>query len=200
MQGEIPYTYPPETIPDELLGQILYIWEKVWGEAFYNNFGELQLSQLAYDAYKSIERTLREEYGVRSLVEGNDSDGEINDLYEIIYDFLFETKNTDNVIDLIEVSFRYIDQEVRRKFYVPNDDGLDEIFGPRHRDISYDDMPPDEAIDLLNQRFREHNVGYQYESGQIVKVDSPDSPSEVVTPAEEFAKQHSTGCEPGRYE
>ena len=186
MLGDIP------DIPDELRFQVLYIWEKVWEEAYYNDFGELQLSQLAYDVYKKIESTLREEYGVGSLVEGNDSDGEIDDLYQIIYDFLFETKNTGKLIDLIEVSFRYIDQDIRDKFYVPNDDEIDKAFGisTSRRDISYEGIPPDEAIDLLNQRFREHGVGYQYESGQIVKVDSPDIDSEVDMSKSDFLSQH----------
>ena len=29
-------------------------------------------------------------------------------------------------------------------------------------------IPPDKAINELNNRFREHGVGYQYESGQII--------------------------------
>ena len=97
------------------------------------------------------------------------------------------------MIDVIEVSFRYIDQVIRvpDKFYVPNDDELDEIFGTSRPDIPPDGIPPDEAIDLLNRRFSEHSVWYQYESGQnesgqIVKVDSPDIHSEVVKPAEEL--------------
>ena len=61
IQGGIPDTDPYETIADELRVQVFYIWEKVCGTA-YNNFGELQLSPLAMDAYRSIETTLREEY------------------------------------------------------------------------------------------------------------------------------------------
>ena len=38
----------------------------------------------------------------------------------------------------------------------------------------------------LNYRFREHGVGYQYESGQIIKVDSQFVHSEVVKPALSF--------------
>ena len=38
----------------------------------------------------------------------------------------------------------------------------------------------------LNYRFREHRVGYQYESGQIIKVDSQFVHSEVVKPALSF--------------
>ena len=195
MQGETPDTYQYETIPRELRVQILYIWGKMWGTPYENNYGELQVSQLAYDAYTSIETTLCEEYGVLDLDGGDDPNEDGYGCYWVVRNFLLETEDTDKVIDVIEVSFRYIDQVIRDKFYVPNDDenddGLDEIFGVRHRDISPDGIPPDEAIDLLNRRFREHNVWYQYESGQnesgqIVKVDSPDIHSEVVKPAEEL--------------
>ena len=191
MQNETPDTCQYETIPDELRVQIFYIWEKVWEKAYNNNFDELQVSQLAYDAYTSIETTLCEEYGVLDLDGGDDPNEDGYGCYRVVRNFLLETEDTNKVIDVIEVSFRYIDQVIRDKFYVPNDDELDEIFGTSLPDISHDGIPPDEAIDLLNRRFREHNVWYQYESGQnesgqIVKVDSPDIHSEVVKPAEEL--------------
>ena len=165
MQNETPDTYQYETIPRELRVQILYIWGKMWGTPYENNFGELQVSQLAYDAYTSIEATLCEEYGVLDLDGGDDPNEDGYGCYRVVRNFLLETEDTDKVIDVIEVSFRYIDQVIR--------------------DISHDGIPPDEAIDLLNRRFREHNVWYQYESGQIEKVDSPDIHSEVVKPAED---------------
>ena len=186
IQGEIPDTYQYETIPDELRVQVLYIWGKVWGKADYNDyFGTLQLSELARDAFNSIEMTLREEYGVLSLDGDDDPDEDGYDLYRAVRDFLLKTEDTDKVIDIIEVSFRYIDQVIRANFRVSAADVLDKAFSTNHRDISPDSISPDEAIDQLNQRFREHNVGYQYESGQIVKGDSPDIHSEVVKPAED---------------
>ena len=185
------HTSPSETIPKNLRVQIFHIWGKIWETPYENNFGELQVSQLAYNAYKSIEATLCEEYGVFDLDVGDVFNEDGYGCYRAVRKFLLETEDTAEVIDVIEVSFRYIDQDIRDKFYVPNDDELDEIFGPRRRDISYDGISPDEAINQLNRRFREHSVGYQYESGenesgQIVIVDSPDSPSEVVEPAEEL--------------
>ena len=176
-----PHTSPSETIPKNLRVQIFHIWGKIWETPYDNNFGELQVSQLAYDAYKSIETTLCEEYGVFDL-DGEDVPNEDGyGCYRAVRKFLLKTEDTNKVIDVIEVSFRYIDQEVRGKFHES-----DEIFGTRHPDISPDSISPDEAIDQLNRRFREHNVGYKYESGQIVEVDSPDIPSEVVKPAEEL--------------
>ena len=185
MQGETADTYPSETIPQKLRVQVLYIWGKVWGKADYDDyFGKFQLSEFARDAFNLIEMTLREEYGVLSLDGDDDPDEDGYDLYRAVRDFLLKTEDTNKVIDVIEVSFRYIDQVIRDKFYVP-DGGLDEIFGARHRDISHDDIPPDEAIDQLNRRFSENSVWYQYKSGQIEKVDSQYIHSEVVKPAED---------------
>ena len=73
MQGEIPDTYPSETIPKQLRVQIFYIWGKIWETPYENNFDELQVSRLAYDAYTSIEATLCEEYGVLDLDGGGRS-------------------------------------------------------------------------------------------------------------------------------
>ena len=186
MQAENPDTYQCETIPDQLRVQVFYIWEKVWETAYENNFGELQLSDLAIDAYRSIEATLREEYGVLSLDGGDDPDEDGYGFYRAVRKFLFETEDANKVIDIIEVSFRYIDQVIRDKFYVPDEDEPDEIFGSSRRDISPDGISPNAAIDQLNRRFREHSIWYQYESGLIVEVDSQDIHSEVVKPAEEL--------------
>ena len=68
------------------------------------------------------------------------------------------------------------------------------------------DTPPinvKNVISELNQRFREHAIGYQYENGQIIRVDSEFIHAEAVKPAlqllsnpiykgaqEEFLKAH----------
>ena len=183
MQGEIPDTYQYETIPDELRVQIFYIWGKMWGTPDYNDFEELQLSRLAIDAYKSIETTLCEEYGVLHLDGGDVSNEDGYGFYWVVRDFLLKTEDTNKVIDVIEVSFRYIDQVIPTKIHVAAADVLDKVFVSSRRDISPDSISPDDAINQLNQRFRQHRVGYQYESGQIVKVDSQYIHSEVVKPA-----------------
>ena len=163
MRGEIPDTYQYENIPSELRFQILYIWEKVWEKAYYNDFGDFVLSQLAASAYNSIEATLREEYGVEALDGGKVSNEDGYGFYWVVRDFLLKTEDTNKVIDIIEVSFRYIDHVIR--------------------EISSDGISADDAITQLNRRLRQHSVGYQYESGQIVKMDSQYVHSEVVKPA-----------------
>jgi hypothetical protein len=181
LRGEVSDVYQYETIPRELRVQIFFIWRKVWGEVYYNSFGQLDGSQLAMEAFGSIENMLYEEYGVFDLDEGDDSYSEVDNSYRVVRKFFFTTKDTDKVIDVIEVSFRYIDQVFRDKFHE-----VDEIFGSRHHDIPPNGISPDEAIDQLNRQFRQHNVGYQYESGQIIRVDSQFIYSEVVKPALDF--------------
>ena len=202
LRCEIGDVYQYEIIPQELRVQVFYIWQDVWGEIYYISNSQPKGSNLAIGAYKFIEATLRREYGVRMLDEGDD-------FYQSVRDFLFETQEADKVIDVIELSFRYIDQMVREDFKAYTDFGKSTsnkipILATCDDYASmYDSVSPDEAIDELNYRFREHGVGYQYESGLIIKVDSQIIHSEVVKPTliflsdpiykganEEFLKAH----------
>lgn len=73
------------------------------------------------------------------------------------------------MLDVVELTFRMIDTEVRNN-----------PIGYRGYQL------PDDAIAELNARFREHGVGFQYESGQLVRVDSQIIHAEVVKPAMRF--------------
>lgn len=155
--------YQCQVIPEELRVQVFYIWQDVWGEMRKISYDRFSGSALAIEAYRWIDATLRREYGVLVL-------GQRNNLYEKVRNFLFRTEETDKVIDIIEVSFRYIDQVVRDK--------RDAKFAPN--------ISPDDAIDELNYQFRDHGVGYQYESSLMTRVDSQFIHSEVVKPALSF--------------
>ena len=156
MRGEAPDVYQYETIPQELRYQIVYIWQDIFGKRDSSNPDKSKAFYFLCDV-------LCREYGVPTLGSGNSS-------YEKICFFLIKTEKTENVIDVIELSFQYIDREVRDN---PNR-------------FKFRTISPDEAINELNYRFREHGVGYQYESGQIIKVDSQIIHSEVVKPALSF--------------
>ena len=110
--------------------------------------------------YKLIYKVLCREYGMLVLPTHS------NSLLISVVTFFIETKDTEKAIDVIEVSFRCIDRYIRNKAY--------------HFEDS--EISPYDAIDELNQRFREHGVGYQYESGQIIRVDSQFIHSEAVQP------------------
>ena len=80
--------------------------------------------------------------------------------------------STEQVLDVVELSFKTIDGYVRK-----------------HVSYFASSMTPDAAIAELNTRFREHGVGYQYESGKIVRVDSQLIHGEVVKPALQFLSE-----------
>ena len=85
--------------------------------------------------------------------------------------------DTDHALDLIELSFRFIDTNGRKV-----------VHGREAMNIT--DLP-DEAIQELNHRFREHSIGYQYVAGQIIRIDSQHLHSEAVLPAIRLLDDHN---------
>jgi len=153
-RGEVPDVYQYETIPHELRVQVVHIMRDAFGN-LSNNFKGAKI------AYKYIHETLCREYGVFTLGKSRDSD------FNSVVNFFLKTKETEKAIDVIELSFLVIDSTVRKEVY-------------RYEEQK---VSPDDAIAELNHRFREHGVGYQYESGIMIRVDSQLIHSEVVRPA-----------------
>ena len=163
LRGEVSDVYQYEVIPQELRVQVVHIWWDVWGkETISFSHGHRPYFN-AYRVYKNIHDVLCREYGIFTL-------GKEDDLGVRVGNFLLNTEDTEKVIDVIGLSFQCIDRVARNEPH---------LFSPMR--ISSDD-----AIGELNDRFREHGVGYQYESGRIVKVDSQIIHSEVVKPALSF--------------
>lgn len=195
LRGKVSDVYQYETIPRELRVQIVHIWRDTLKSISFKSHSKTEFGD-AHDAYKAIYNELCREYGRFALDEdSNFYQSESDDSYyqlegksypDSVVEYFLEIDETEMVIDVIEVSFRYIDQVFRDKFRAGKSDGLDEIFGSRPHDISPNGILPDEAIDQLNRRFRQHNVGYQYESGQIIRVDSQFIHSEVMKPTLSF--------------
>jgi hypothetical protein len=94
------------------------------------------------------------------------ADNEYDDRYRCVRYLM--TAPTVEALDIIELSFRVISD-----IYELTDD-----FYPVHMR-----QTPEEAVDELNYRFREHGVGYQFEGGEIVRVDSQYVHAEAVKPA-----------------
>lgn len=107
---------------------------------------------------------------------------DLEDPFEDCREFTLNSTDVDNVFSLIELIF----------FYASHPQAF----------ISYPQTIK-RAADELNQRFREHQLGYQYHSGQIVPVNSEYLYAEAVEPSlsllaepgfegpcEEFLKAH----------
>ena len=84
--------------------------------------------------------------------------------------------SVDDALDIIEASFIYIDK-IARKF---------NIHGRAKREIT---VTADEAIKELNERFRRAGIGYRFEDGKIIRIDSELIHSEVVKPALRYLQQ-----------
>ena len=156
LRGEFPDVYVYNAIPEPLRVQIVHILRDAIGT-------NMDWVSPVREVYKFVYNTLCREYGVFQLREGSRHE----DYKEALFNFLLTCEEVDRVLDVVELAFRVVDRVVR-------DD---------HRFRSYTSLAPDDAIKELNLRFGEHTVGYQYESGQIVRVDSQLLHSEVVKPA-----------------
>ena len=153
--------YQYESLPQAFRFQVAHIWKTAIGPYFHWDpwTHEPQSNQ----AWRWIHDTLARERGVPSLVA--------EDFHEAAkcQRFLL-TADTNGALDIIEITFRHIDDVVRRW-------GYDERVGCQ---VTQD---ADDAIEELNDRFRQHGIGYQYLGGELIRVDSQYVHSEVVRPA-----------------
>ena len=153
-RGEVPDVYQYETIPAELRVQIVHIIRDAFGDLY--DFRGTERGD-----FKFIHEKLCREYGVFSLGQQYESN------FEAVVNFFLKTQEIEKVIDVVELTFKYIDHIVREyQYHYEN-----------HK------LSPDEAIAELNHRFREHGVGYQYKSGMMMRVDAQFIHEEVVRPA-----------------
>lgn len=132
----------------------------IWRKAF--KAGDINLRE---HQFQRIREVLCEEYGVFDLSE---KQGHPSQKLEA---FFLSQEDLEKCLDVIELVFARIDKPRV---------GIPQFKVAQARDV---------AIGELNGRFREHGVGYQYVSGQIVRVDSELIHSEVVRPALEFLQQ-----------
>ena len=185
LPGETPDVYQYETISHELRVQVVHIMNDVLGQPSRSSTGILY-SDGAAKVYAFIHKTLCREYGIFILGEEAESD------FDAVVDFLLKTEEIEKAIDVIELFFQQTNQPDPNDrqspiniFDVPR---LNEIGQKNYQQIlSYYAVEKHSqykrAVNELNQRFREHGVGYQYESGQIIRVDSQYLHSEAVQPA-----------------
>jgi hypothetical protein len=104
------------------------------------------------------------EYGVFTLVDQPSRGGVICDVFQ----YLLDEQNCEKVLDVIELGFKFIDKVARDCGY-------------KHEQNA--PQKADAAIDEVNARFKEHGVGYEYKSGEIIRIDSELVHAEAVKPA-----------------
>jgi len=164
LKGDVPDVYAYDTIPQPLRVQIIHIWRDTLGDE--SNYFDPYLK--TEQAYKVIVEALCKEYGVFTLPSRTENYGQRRVYLQELADFLLHQDDPDKCLDAIELSFRVIDNLTRDWHYLHSADASERA---------------DDAIAELNARFREHGVGYQYASGEIIRVDSELLHEEAVKPA-----------------
>ena len=178
-----PVIYQYDEIPEKFRIQVGRIWEDAIGTDPSGNRGRATAR-----AWQEILDSVSRELGLAALgTEGNPRDN--------CFQFLFKG-NTEEVLHIIRVSFHLIEDHLGgyngRPEEMEADTGLSRLASPdvgvvRGMGITEEDMSrslsPDRAIEELNQRFLENGIGYQYQNGRIIRIDSEYTHSEIVRPA-----------------
>jgi hypothetical protein len=142
--------------------QVVHIWKDAFGNirAYESQAGHV---------YKDIYETLCREYGIFYLNNKHElNSGTLSGYFSALSDFFVSVEEAEKALDVIEISFQCID------FYT-RDNG--------YRYHSTPSITADDAIEELNLRFLEHGVGYKYEAGTLIRIDSELVHAEVVKPA-----------------
>ncbi|MCL4483695.1 MAG: hypothetical protein M1445_13980 [Bacteroidetes bacterium] len=144
-----------ENLSEKLKIQIEFIWRN-----FFNGVEESYSKEI----WKVIHRILCEEHGKRLLF--NDKYGtEYLDSYRVLRYFQ-DTDTIDENLDVIEIVFKYIERTPE----ILNNSGLN--FRGNYN--------PQQAIKDLNTRFLENGVGFEYQDGNIIRIDNKLLHKEVI--------------------
>ena len=159
--------YQYETLPVVFRNQVVHIWRDAIGlyRARQTSFEPKRFSNLSWEV---IHDKLARELGVFALADdGNPFDRCVKYIQQV---------DTNGALDIIELTFRWIHTEGRK-------------LALYERQLNHIVQDPDAAIEELNQRFLENGIGYQFVSGEIIRIDSQYIHSEVVMPAVELIHQ-----------
>ena len=167
-----PIIYRYNELPTEFRVQVVHIWNQALLQTPYDHF--------AQNYWTFVHDTLAKELGKFDLLQRPVFP---QNRMADCSNFLLQTKDVVQSLSLIEISFFYLDTYVRNE-------------GGRHYHQDWRNgtkQTPDDAINELNYRFREHAIGYQYVEGQIIEVKSQYLHSETVEPT--ITLLHDAGFE-----
>ncbi|MDW5375965.1 hypothetical protein R6258_03425 [Halomonas sp. HP20-15] len=163
LRGDVPDVYVYDYLPSPLRVQIVHIWaDSIGGDSDYYDYTH---GDRVRSGYKFIVDTLCREYGIFQLPTAEKYQDRM--YLKELANFLLQEEDVERQLDVVELSFRYIDR-LTREYYLYRDDAS---------------KIADNAIDELNSRFKEHGVGFQFIEGEVIRVDSELLHIEAVKPA-----------------
>ena len=166
-----PVVYRYDYLPRAFRVQVTHLWRDV-----VNAFPDSHRPRLKKAIWGIVHDILAREMGVFELAS---YPSDVGDRMEDCTQFLLESNDINQVLSLIELSFRLFDKEAR------------EYIAKHYRGVVEIDI--DDVLKELNYRLCEHGIGYQYESEQIIAVNSQYLHSQTVEPA--ITLLHDAGFE-----
>jgi len=160
-RGEFPDVYVYENLPDTLRVQIVHIIQDAFGHDLYQNNAAM--------AYQTINDALCREYGVFKLIE------DYRESKAAVLNFFLKEKSIERALDVIELCFQLVNTYIRDNY--------------NYHHYTERKIEPDAAIEELNTRFKEHAVGYQFESNELIRVDSQFLHAHAVKPTLEVLRE-----------
>ena len=164
LRGDTPDVYVYDEMPNPLRVQIVHIWTDALGDP---QRPDPYYHRRISGTYEEIVNILCREYGVFTLPGPEEHYGN-RDYFGEFRNFFLQEEDVEKTLDAVELSFLVIDSTTREYDYLGRP-GASET--------------ADSSIEELNDRFKEHGVGYQFANGRIIRTDSELIHSEVVKPA-----------------
>lgn len=164
VRGEIPDVYRYDHIPQKLRVQLVHVLsDMLLGSRPNDHYSHNQVRE----AVRLVCDALCREYGLFRLTG---KDYETREYSSELFNFILQAEHHEHVLDAVELAARVADNGTRSSSYLGE---WGDSFNER----------VDGGIKELNQRFKEHGVGYQYEAGELLRVDSDLLHVEAVKPA-----------------
>lgn len=159
LRDEVSDVYKYDDVPQALRVQAVYIIQDAIGtdQEVYKEANRPD------QVYEFLHKALCREYSLFALVDKYESHE------ENVLNFLLQTDDYERALDVIELCMKYI-------HFIIKEDYQAYCYNTKVR------LSPDGAVDELNERFKEHGVGYQFERGEIIRVDSTYTHAEIVKP------------------
>jgi hypothetical protein len=162
LRGEVPDVLIYDKLPKPFRVQIVHILTDTLGSE-----NEMYMTRYWVSAtYTHIVDALRREYGVFELVE-RPAYEKANVRMELL-NFILQEPSVERVLDAVELACKHIDKATRNFDYKERRNAREAA---------------DDALAEINSRFLQHGIGFRYDSGQIIRVDSEIVHAEVVKPA-----------------
>ena len=151
-----PEVYVYEHFPNAFRNQVFYIMADVLKRCS-NNYEKLW--DILFDRFAR-------EKGVKLDIE----EAEWGNYGELCFEKYIESSNCIDFLDMMDFVFHIID------------DGFRKIQFKRDSELDVEEIV-DKAIEKLNYRFRQHNLGYEFVNGEIIRIDNKVIHQEIVKPA-----------------